>query len=209
MAIGLGDWESLANLVEEEYQARAARDEHRLFNAAQLAVGLASPRAKELAFAAARKAHQDADLLAALHLLAVSAGWDNEPEVAQWLHRAVALSDDDGPVRAMTLEALTKEGPKWRAGRLHVVELMERGQLPIFLAAQYLNSSLSNLILRPALANLSVADPRGRTCVPAYGGNRTKVRCEPEGGAGIDPGALLTLGFLDLLDEGLDAFDTL
>ena len=208
LAIGLGDWESLANFVEEEYQARAALDGHRLFNAAQLAVGLASPRAKELAFAAARKVHQDADLLASLHLLAVSAGWDNEPEVAQWLHRAVALSDDDGPVREMTLEALTEEGPQWQAGRLHVLQLLERGETPFFLAAQYLNSSLSNLILRPALANLSIADPRRRTCVPAYGGHGVQVHGELGRRAGIDPAALLTLGFLDRLDEALDAFET-
>ena len=208
LAIRLGDWESLANFVEDEYQARAVLDEHRLFNAAQLAVGLASPRAKELAFAAARKAHHDADLLAALHLLAVSAGWDNESEVAQWLHRAVALSDDDGPVREMTLEALTEEGPQWQAGRLHVLQLLESGQTPFFLAAQCLNSSLSNLILRPALANLSVADPRRRTCVPAYGGHRVQIHGELGGRAGIDPAALLTLGFLDLLDEGLDVFET-
>ncbi len=208
LAIGLGDWESLANFVEEEYQARAALDEHRLFNAAQLAVALGSPRARELTFAAASKVDQDAELLAGLHLLAVSAGWDDEPEVAQWLHRAAALSDDGGPVRAMSLETLTKEGPAWHAERLRVAKLVERGQVPVFAAAQRLNSSLSNLILRPALANLSVNDPRRRTPVPAFGGYRTKVRCEPGRRAGIDPAALLTLGFLDLLDEGLDAFDT-
>ena len=207
LAIGLGDWETLANFVEEEYQARTALDEHRLFNAAQLAVGLRSPRAKELTFAAASQVDQDAELLAGLHLLAVSAGWDNEPEVAQWLHRAAACSDDDGPVREVTLETLTDEVPQWQAGRLHVLQLLERGETPFFLAAQYLNSSLSNLILRPALANLSIADPRRRTCVPAYGGHRGQIHGDLGGRAGIDPAALLTLGFLDLLDECLDAFE--
>ncbi len=208
LAIGLGDWETLANFVEDEYQARTALDEQRLFNAAQVAVGLGSPRAKELTFAAATKADQDPELLAGLHLLAVSAGWDNEPEVSQWLYRAAACSDDDGPVRTVTVEALNEEVPQWQAGRLHVLQLLERGETPLFLAAQYFNSSLSNLILRPALANLSIADPRRRTCVPAYGGHRGQTNGELGARAGIDPAALLTLGFLDLLDECLGTFET-
>ena len=112
LAVFLGDWESLSTIIESEYQAREDRDWQDLAGAARLAVGLGLPRAKELAFAAAEKAEDNAGALAGIHLLAVRAGWDNEPLVGTWLNRAVALSDTDGPFKKISLPTLVSERPE-------------------------------------------------------------------------------------------------
>ena len=209
LAVSLGDWESASMIVESEYQARERRSGWELVRAAQLAAELGFPRAKDLTLAAAEKAEDDAGFFAALYLLTVKGGWDNEPDAVAWLHRAVELSGPDGPFQQVRLETLMSESPKWRKGRVSVLEKLDRGEIPAFLAAEYLHSSLSNLMLRPALANESEDDPRRRRCVPAYSGKRPQVPCKPGSQACFDGTALLTLGFLDLLDQALDVFDTI
>ena len=208
LAIALGDWDSLSTHIESEYQARESRDWRDLAGTARLAIGLGLPRAKELASAAAEKAKENADALAGIYLLAVQAGWDDEPLVGTWLNQAVALSGTDGPFRQMSLPALMTERPKWHERRASLLEQVERGEIPAFLAADALNSSLSRMMLLPALVNRSEGDPRRRHPIPAYSGKRPPVPCNEGGQAGLDPAALLTLGLLNLLDETLDAFNS-
>ena len=76
------------------------------------------------------------------------------------------------------------------------------------IAAEFLNKSLISLMLFPALANLSGSDPRRRSLIPAYSGNRQPISLDTGGRIGIDATALLTLSFLGLLDKALDSFDT-
>ena len=208
LAIGLGDWESLGTFVESEYHARSRRDAPDLVAATQLAIALGSRRGRALAEAAAVKANDDVEALATLYHLATRAGWEDDPVVAAWLHRAAALSGPDGPVQPVTLKKLVQEAPKWREGRASVLEKLDRGEIPAFVVTEFSNSSLSDLMLLPAIANSSETDPRRRRVVPAYSGKRPQVHCEPGGHTGFDATALLTLGLLDLLNEGLDAFDT-
>ncbi len=207
LAIHSGDWESLSTIVESEFQAREDRDWQDLAAAARLAAGLGLPRAKELAFAAADKAQDNPDALAGIHLLAVHAGWDDEPQVTEWLNRAATLSGDDGPFRRMSLPTLVSEWPKWQERRTDLLRQLERGEIPTFLAASVLNRPLSDLMLLPAIANRSETDPRRRRPVAAYSGKRPRVHCDPCGRAAFDAAALLSLGLLNLLDEALDAFN--
>ena len=207
LAIHLGDWESLSTIVESEYQTQEDRDWQDLAAAARLAAVLGLPRAKELAFAAADKAEDNAGALAGIHLLAVQAGWDDDPTVGTWLNRAVALSGDDGPFQRVDLPTLISERPKWQERRLNLLGQLDRGEIPTFLAANALNRPLSSLVLLPAIANRLETDPRRRHPVAAYSGKRPRVHCGPGGRAAFDATALLTLGLLNLLDEALDAFD--
>lgn len=206
LAIALGDWDSLSTLIESEYQARESRDWRDLAGTARLAAGLGLPRAKELACAAAEKAKDNANALAGIYLLAVQAGWDAEPLVGTWFNQAVALSGTDGPFQKMDLPTLLSERPKWKERRASLLEQLERGEVPAFLAADALNSALSRLMLLPALLNRSETDPRRRHPIPAYNGKRPPVPCRQGGQAGFDPAAFLTLGLLNLLDEALEAF---
>jgi len=108
----------------------------------------------------------------------------------------------------MPLTTFAEEVPNWREGRSAVLEKLGRGEIPTFVAAEFCNTSLSDLTLLPAIVNGSESDPRRRSTIPAFSGKRPPVPCDPSGKAGVDATALLTLGFLNVLDEGLDAFDT-
>ena len=108
----------------------------------------------------------------------------------------------------MTLKDILDRKPDWDRRESETWQLLSRGDIPMFLAAQSLNKSLIDLMLFPALANLSENDPRRRGAVPAYSGKRQPTPFNTGGEVGIDATALLTLSFLNLLDKALDAFDT-
>ena len=210
LGIALGDWNSLSTFIANEYGKRDKRSAQDLIDAAKLALGLGSLHAKELLFAAAAKGSDDANVLASAHLLAVNAGWEEEEGVSQWLHRAVELSDNDGPIQRMTLKDILDRRPEWDRQASETWQRLSRGEVPIFLAAQFLNTSLIDLMLSPALANLSLSkrDPRRRDAIAAYSGERQQVAFDTSGAVGIEATALLTLSFLNLLDKALDAFET-
>ena len=207
LTISLGDWNSLSAFVAKECQAKDKRNAHELIRAAKLALHLDSiPHAKELISAAANKGKNDAGVLGAACILATRAGWEDE-NVFQWMHKATALSGDDGPIWKMTLKDILDQKPEWDRRASEIWEQLRRGELPMFLAAEGTNNSLSDLMLFPALANLSENDPRGRDVIPAYSGQRHPLSLDTDRQVGMDVTALLTLSFLDLLDEVLDAFD--
>ena len=208
IGIALGDWNSLSAYVADEYQAKENRSSHDLINAAQLALYLGSPYAKQLILAAVTKANDDASILAAAYFLASKAGWESDVEVAEWLHRAAELSGDDGPILKVTLNDVLDLKPEWDRQESETWQLLNRGEVPMFLAAKSLNKSLISLMLFPAWANLSESDPRRRNGIPAYSGKRQIAPFDAGGTVGIDATALLTLSFLNLLDKAIGAFDT-
>ena len=207
LGISLGDWDSLSAFVENEYLERDKRDARELLRTAHLALRLGLPRAKELLFAAASKGNDDARVLGAAYFLAANAGLEDNKEVIQWIHRAAALSGQDGPIQVLSLKDVLDLKPEWERRSSEIWKLLSRGEIPMFLAAQSLNKSLVGLMLFPALANLSESDPRRRGAIPAYSGQRRSISINTGGQVGIDATALLTLEFLNLLDEALDAFD--
>jgi len=207
LAIALGDWNSLHEFVSNEYLERNKRSAHDLMGVAQLALHLDSPRAKELIFAAADKGNDDAGILSTAYFLASTAGWEDDVEVVQWLLKAAELSGDDGPIQKMSLKDISDRKPDWDRRESETWDLLSRGEIPMFLAAQSLNKSLIDLMLFPALANLLEIDPRRRGAIPAWSGKRQPIPFGTGGTVGMDATALLTLSFLNLLDKALDAFD--
>ncbi len=209
LGITLGDWNSLSALVANECSEKDKKSTQDLISIAKLALHVGLPHhAKELIIAAADKGHDDANVLATAYFLASNAGWEDDAKVCQWLHQAVALSGSDGPLQKMSLQDILDRKPEWDRRESETWQLLSRGDIPIFLAAQSLNKSLVDLTLFPALTNLSKNDPRQRRAIPAYSGKRQPSLLNTDGTVGIDATTLLTLGFLDLLDETLDAFDT-
>ena len=208
LGISLGNWNSLSALVAKECDEKDKRNAQELISVAQLALQLESYHAKELVFAAAEKGKDDASILAAAYFLASNAGWESEPEISQWLHKAASLSRDDGPIRIMTLKDVLERKPEWERRTTEIWQLFTCGGIPISTAAEFLNKSPIGLMLIPALTNLSESDPRRNNIIPAYSGNRQQVSLNPGGRIGIDATALLTLSFLNLLDKALDSIDT-
>ncbi len=209
LAIALGDWSSLSAFVANEYQRRDNRSAQDLMGVARLALHLGSPHARDLVSAAVAKAGDDAAILAGAYFLASSAGWEDDPQVIQWLEKAAELSGDDGPLQRMSLKDVLDRKPEWDRRESETWRLLARGEIPIFLAAQSLNKSLVDLTIFPALANRSESDPRRRSAIPAYSGKRKPAQLgTSKTTVGIDATALLTLSFLDILDNALDEFET-
>lgn len=208
LGVALGDWNSLSAFVANEYHERQNRSAHDLMRAAQLALQMGLPDAKGLVFAAASRGGNDVAILAAAYFLASNAGWEDDAEVVTWLHKAAELSGNDGPIQKMTLKDILDQKPDWDRRESETWKLLSRGEIPMFLAAQSLNKSLIDLMLFPALANLSQSDPRRRSAIPAYSGKRQPIRVDTTGTTvGMDATALLTLSYLNLIDQVLDSFD--
>ena len=208
LAIALGDWNSLAAFVANEYQEKENRSASDLIRAAQLSLCLNSPHAKQLLLAVADNAHDDADALTAAYALATKAGWEHEVDAVKWLHRAFELSGNNGPMQQITLKDILDRRPAWDRQEARTWQLLSRGEIPMSLAAQSLNRSLLHLMLFPALSNLSEPDPRRRGLIPAYSGKRQSAPFDVGRTVGMDVTTLLTLSLLDILDLALDAFDT-
>ena len=210
LGIALGDWNSLSAVIAIDYQQRDERSAEDLIGAAQLSLHLGSPHARDLIFAAVAKAGDDAAVLAGAYFLASSAGWESDLQVSQWLNKAAELSGAEGPLHRMSLKDILDRKPEWDRRESETRRLLGRGEIPMFLAAQFLHKSLIDLMLFPALTNLPEGDPRRRGVIPAYSGKRQSVRLDPaDTTLGMDVTALLTLSFLDLLDTALDAFKTI
>ena len=208
LAISLGDWNSLSAFVAKECNEKDKRNAHELITTSQLALNLDSiSHAKELIFAAAEKGKDDADVLGIAYFLATKASCEDQ-ETIQWMYKAAALSGDDGPIWQMSLKEIWGQKQEWERRESETWDELRRGELPMFLAAHSLNRSLSDLMLFPALANLAENDLRKKGAIPAYSGQRQSLSLDSSMQIGIDATALLTLSFLDLLDEALDAFDT-
>jgi hypothetical protein len=210
LAIATGDWASLTSFIASESQERDSRSAYELLSAGKLALNLDLPQAKNLVFEAAAKAGDDSAILADAYFTAISAGWEEDSRVVGWLEQAGRLSDDDGPLKRMTLKELHDRKPEWDQRETEIWNLLAQAKLPIFLAAQSLNRTLIDLTIFPALTNSAETDPRMRKAIPAYSGRRIPCPFDMERKAvGLEATALLTLGFLNLLDVAFDAFEAI
>ena len=206
LEISLGNWNALSEFVAKECQAKDERRARELIRTAQLA--LHWDVAKELIFAATEKGNDDADVLAEAYLLASNAGWEDDPRVFEWIQKAVELSGDDGPLWKVTPRELLDLEPDWNRSASEIWQQLSHGEISMFLVAIFLNRSLGDLMLFPALANPSEIDPRRRGAIPAYSGQRQPTPLNTGGQVGMDVTALLTLSLLNSLDKALDAFET-
>ena len=207
LRIALGDWNALSAYVANEYKEKDKRSARDLMDAAQLAFHVGSPYVKDLIFAAVGK-EEDAGVFAAAYFLASCAGWEDDAEVGQWLHKAAALSGEDGPIQKLTIKDVLDLKPEWDRRESETWQRLSRSDMPMYLAAKALNRTLIDLMLFPALANLLESDPRRRGAISAYSGKRQPTPFDTRGSVGMDPTALLTLSFLNLLEKTLDAFET-
>lgn len=207
LGIGIGEWEYLSVLVANDFLLKDTRSSGELISAAQLAFHVGSPHAKDLLYAAAEKGKEDANILTSAYFLASTAGWEDSPLVSQWIQKAAELSGENGPVQSFTLQEILDQKPEWDRRESEIWGSLSRGDIPQFLAAESLNRSLIGLILYPAFANLSERDPRRRGAISTYSGNRLPTLIDKVSVIGIDATAILTLGFINLLDKVFDYYE--
>ena len=208
LAISMGDWNSVSAFIANECREREKRNAQELITTAQLALHLDSVlQAKELTYAAVEKGNEDADILGTAYVIATRVGWEDK-EVSQWIQRAAEISGDDGPIQRVSLKEFVDRKPDWERRDSEISRQLSRGDLPMYLAAQVRNTSLGGMMLFSALANLDESDPRRKDVIPGYSGRRQETPLDTGGQIGIDATALLTLSLLNVLDEALDAFET-
>ena len=208
LSVALEDSDSLSVALARGYRRTKNRSAQELLRAAGLSLSLNPRSAKRLLYAAAEKGNEDAHVLSQAYFLAVKAGWEADTKIASWLQRASDLSGEDGPLWSVTPSELLDMLPEWDRQELNIRKQLNRGEAPMFFAAQLLNRSLIKMILSPALANSAEHDLRRKIGVPTFSGQRGPSELVAGGKIGLDYTALLTLGFLDLLDKVFDAFST-
>ena len=206
IAASLGDWGDLSTIVVNELLEKDKRSARDLISIAEIAMRLNLQRAKDLTIAATKKDDADAAVLGFAYTLATEAGWDDVVEIQEWLEKAVELSGEDGPIQMLSFKDILNRKSEWVQRESEIWRRLVRGEVSMHLAAQFLNRSLVDLILLPALANRQETDLRRKRPIPAYNGNRPPARINTDGTLGIDATALLTLNFLGLLEKTLDAF---
>ena len=209
IGISMGDWSSLSSVVAYECEKKDNRSAEDLIRTAQLAfhLGLPQSQVEELTFAAVEKASDNARVLADAYFLATIAGWENAEEVSIWLQKAVALSDDDGPIHKATLQEFLDQKPVWDRIQTDLWMKLRRGEIPMFGVAQVLNKSLIDIMSYSFYTNLTETDLRRKSTVFAYSGRKQQTHLEPSGKIAMDVSALLTLSSLDILDKALDVFE--
>ena len=209
LAMAFGDVNSLVAWTASEYRNRSTRSAHELLQAADMAVQFESPHARDLLSAAVEKAGEDANILAGAYFLATRAGWDDDSNVFQWLEKAARSSDEHGPVRQVRFEDILAGKPEWDQLESETWRQLASGEVPMFSAARSLNRSLVDLTIFPAFGNLSESDPRRRAAIAAYCGNRNPEKLPNTNMTiGVDPTALLTLSYLNLLDKVFNTYET-
>ena len=204
VAIALGDWHSLIDIVANEFKDRDSRSAPELLSAAQLGYSVGSPHSRALLDAAIDSGNDNAEVLAGAYYLAVQADIESEVSV-EVLQRSAALSQDDGPVRKIDLRSVVDLHTQWEKRGNQAWQFFSHGNLPMCVVAQLLNTSLFHMTIIPAFQNLDEADARRRRVIPAYSGRRVTQHMELECSVGMDSTVLLTLAFLDVLDTALEA----
>lgn len=205
--LAMGDWSSLTSFVAYECANKDNRGAVELIRLAQVATQLCPIHVNDLIFASADKAGDDPNILFGAYILATNADIENNTEVVKWLHKAAKFSGENGPMQQMTLKDYFKYKPEWDRRDSRVWKLLQEGRIPLFLAAHSLNKSLINFTVFCALANQFESDPRRRSVIPAYGGNRLQSRLDISNlSVGIDATSLITFSLLNILDKVLDSF---
>lgn len=207
IAIASGDWNSLTVHLANNYVRRYQMSAEELVSLAKLAFQISSPYAKDFLFLATKKGANDAHILTNAYGIAVEAGIEESEEVAGWLQNAAELSGENGPIQMISLDEMMERKPQWDERSSETWNKLASGQVPMFLAGEYLNKSLVELMLFPAITNIDEPDPRRRGAIPAYSGKRPTIEMPAIKVIGLDATALLTLGFLGILEKALQIFD--
>lgn len=129
LAIASGQWDALVGYTTREWEQKDQRTAEELLRAGQLAQAVNGPKAKDLIVAATEVAPSDPRILAPAYFHAVSAGWETDPVVRDWLLHAAEKSGDQGPLKSMTMKELAELKPDWDRRRDDIYAALLAGQM--------------------------------------------------------------------------------
>ncbi len=207
LAILSGNWEDIGLQLEEaQFNSALSIDDKRRY--ARLATDLSRVSiAKRLTKSVAEASANDAFVLLDCYMLAVRGRWEDDPVTHVWMERAIALSNEDGPIQVKSLNELAEMMPAWRKTTELMGQGLTKAEMFLALVAKKVNRPLASLMLGTAIGNRAERDLRKRSPVGTFAEvARPKMPSTPKI-IGIDQTALLTLGYLGLLPRVLSAFD--
>lgn len=212
LVIQSGDWERFPAIIDREWDKRDTYEANLLLRLASLAAEadpITSSRAIELAKLAANKAPNDPSVLMNAYSLTVQLGRDHEADPA-WMARAVELSSDSGPVHRVDMRTLVQEMMPAHRERERLIERnLLQGEVPLHMAAAVLHMPLSRILIDLPRRNAEQGDGRRRVIIPIVSGARQIIGLQPSWVVGLDVTSLMVLGFLGLLRNILNAFNSI
>ena len=204
--IAKGDWEKLPQQIENVWDKRKKLSAQELLQSAHLAQITGHAREKELVKAAISKSETDGFAFAGAYFLATKGGWEESEEVTEWLHRAISLSDDNGPMYRADLREIVNKQLDWNEHATRTMAKLRAAQCPIFVAAEVLNRHLIEFSLSHAEANKNEESRTSVKVIPSFSGKRPAIKID-EPRVGLDATCLMTLQSLGMLDAVFDHFD--
>ncbi len=191
-----GGWSGVGDAVSNQYSEKASSCARSLAELVGFVSRLGLFGAGEIGKAAA-------EVLASVLAAASDAGWEENADLNLGLKKILSLSGKEDPFPPGCVRLLRADS----SSESDILGKLVRGDIPLFPASRFLEKSLFDLLFLPALENLSEKDARRKRLIPVGGGEKTQPGIPAGTAAGFDCTALVTLGFLGLLDEAFDAFD--
>ena len=196
LSVFTGEWSGLGAAVSDQYSEKASSCARSLAELVGFASRLGLRGAGEIGKAAA-------EVLASALAAVSEAGWEENANLDVVFKEIVSLSGKEYPFPPGCARLLRAD----TSSESDILGKLVRGDIPLFPASRFLGKSLFDLLFLPALENLSEKDASGKRPVPARDGEKTQSDIPAGAAAGFDCTALVTLGFLSLLDEAFDTFD--
>lgn len=206
LAIFGGNWESLSIFVEESWNNREELKADDLLQAAQLAKAVSPGRARQMLEFCTAQYPEDPQVLAASYFTATMMGWEGNQETSEWLNKAMALSNDNGPLHRASFEDLKEMMSEAKEKNESVYKAYFDGDAPIFTVASLLNRTMSDFYLVQPQENKSVKDIRRKSLVPIFFGARLVQDIVGETIA-IDASSALIMENIGLLHHFFDCFE--
>ncbi len=206
LAIYSGNWDDLITVIEKKWEAKDNLGAKELLEMVNLAKAQSPNRAREMLNYTAQKFSNDPHVLAAAYFSAAKMGFEDSDKAASWLHGAMGMSKQGGPVYGASLEEVVDMAEQNGEQASKVYKMYEGGELPLFIAAQGLNRSLSDFFLLQLSENSELSDIRRKRLVHCFDSNRLpRVINETE--VLIDPSTIFILQLSGYLDVFLDLFE--
>lgn len=206
LAIFDGNWESLNIFVEDSWNSREELEANELLQAAQLAKAVSPNRTRQILEFCTGKYSDDPQVLASSYLTATTMGWEDNQESSEWLNKAMALSNNDGPLHRASLEDLKEMMSESRDKNEKVYKAYFDGDAPVFIVAELLNRTMSDFYLIQPQENKSAKDIRRKNLVPIFHGARSDQIIDSETIA-VDVSSALVMENIGQLHLLFDCFE--
>jgi len=207
LAVASGNWERLGGILDRAWSQRESISPEILITFAHTA-GQQNQidHALKLAKAAVGKAPNNPHIIGAAYLLHFQLGRDEEAN-PDWLRRATELSSaDDGPIRRTSLKEIVTSIEPGGQDRLREIERKWLvGEIPLSLAAEVFNLSLTRFLIHIPQQNSNEEDSRQRVALPIIDGAREPIELRDTWTIGLDVSSALVLDGLDLLETAVNS----